>query len=156
MFFYRFAPNLVLISAFGCLTPVQIPAYFNNVITSYGFFFVCAKRRKKHESLLTYISEKAYVFLQIWYVVCLGRQLHSSFGIHQIKDHTITYEFVKIATLLFCLYTHVVCARPFFLGHTSHYHVSWLIITIKACTKETEKVVHIRAIYGLHRATSIS
>ena len=66
-------------------------------------FFSFVQKEEKNTKVYSLISQKKLTyFLQIWYVVCLGRQLHSSFGIHQIKDHTITYEFVKIATLLFC------------------------------------------------------
>ena len=92
-----------------------------------AIFFVCVKKKWKFSH--SYLKNDLCNFLQIWYVAFLGRQAPPQQIWHSSDKRSWSYECVKIATLVFLsiyLSSYIVCTPlPVFLGHTTHYRVSW-------------------------------
>ena len=112
----------------------QIWRQADYVFIFYGSILqVCEKKKNKRKKmkkmsnfLKTHISgmASAIYFRPGMRSLLICWRLHHEFGVVWTGDHRLT----NARKLILCYsyyYTHVVCARPVFLGHTTHYCVSW-------------------------------
>jgi len=101
----------------------------NSVLT---LAFDCLVRAPNFSSIKVCIPELEWFLdwcdlLQLWNVAfCYRQYSHQKFGVLWIKDHGSMNEWKLWLCAIFVNILTPVCTCPVFLGHTTHYHVSWL------------------------------
>ena len=97
------------------------------------------KWRTNNETLFTHISETAgaIYFNFGMQLSVIGGHFHWKFGVLQIKVHGSMMREDRNFVIPVNILT-AVCVRPVFLGHTTHYYVSWSVTSNYVSQETTE------------------